>query len=167
MYILTFDIEDWYNCDFISENFDWSKHEVRIYEGVERILEELSRRNLKGTFFCLGWLAENHPTIIRRIHKEGHQIGCHSYQHQLSTRFNPKTFREDTYKATSNIEDVIGEKVECFRAPGFSITYNNLWAFDILNDLGFKYDCSIFPAHHDYGGMPDYGVPVPAIIYRL
>lgn len=166
MNILTFDIEDWYNCDFISENFDWSKHEVRIYEGVERILEELADRNIKGTFFCLGWLAENHPAIIRRIHDEGHQIGCHSYQHQLSTRFNPKTFRQDTYKATSFIEDVIGEKVECFRAPGFSITYNNLWAFDVLHELGFKYDCSIFPAPHDYGGMPDYGSSAAAILSR-
>ena len=57
MNILTFDIEDWYNCDFISGDFDWDKHEVRIYEGVRRILDELDRRNLKGTFFCLGWLA--------------------------------------------------------------------------------------------------------------
>ena len=30
MNILTFDIEDWYNCDFISEDFDWDRHEVRI-----------------------------------------------------------------------------------------------------------------------------------------
>ena len=65
MNILTFDIEDWYNCDFISGDFDWSKHEVRIYEGVNRILEELDKRQLKGTFFCLGWLAENHPEIGR------------------------------------------------------------------------------------------------------
>ena len=61
MNILTFDIEDWYNCDFISEDFDWDRHEVRIYQGVDRILEELDKRNLKGTFFCLGWIAERHP----------------------------------------------------------------------------------------------------------
>lgn len=166
MNILTFDIEDWYNCDFISENFDWSSYEVRIYEGVERILRELDKRNIKGTFFCLGWLAEKHPTIIKRIHDEGHQIGCHSYQHQLATRFDYRTFKEDTYRATSLIEDVIGEKIECFRAPGFSITNNNLWAFDVLQELGFKYDSSIFPAHHDYGGMPDYGNSEPAILLK-
>ena len=54
MNILTFDIEDWYNCDFITNDFNWDKHEVRIYEGVERILTELRSRDLKGTFFCLG-----------------------------------------------------------------------------------------------------------------
>ena len=86
MNILTFDIEDWYNCDFISGDFDWGKHEVRIYEGVERILLELKERNLKGTFFCLGWIAENHPDVIKTIYKDGHQVGCHSYQHELSFR---------------------------------------------------------------------------------
>lgn len=55
MNILTFDIEDWYNCDFISGDFNWDKHEVRIYQGVDRILEELEKRNQKGTFF-LSWL---------------------------------------------------------------------------------------------------------------
>lgn len=164
MNLLTFDIEEWYNCDFISENFDWNNYEVRIYDSVGRILDELAKRNVKGTFFCLGWLAENHPSIIKRIHNEGHQVGCHSYQHQLSTRFTPETFKKDTYKAKSLIEDVIGEHIECFRAPGFSITHKNIWAFDVLNELGFKYDCSIFPAHHDYGGMPDYGTSEPAII---
>ena len=74
MNILTFDIEDWYNCDFISEDFDWDRHEVRIYQGVDRILEELDKRNLKGTFFCLGWIAERHPGVIRSIQKQGHHI---------------------------------------------------------------------------------------------
>lgn len=161
MNILTFDIEDWYNCDFISGDFDWDKYEVRIYQGVERILEELEKRNLKGTFFCLGWLAEKHPDVIKSIHKNGHHIGCHSYQHELSFRFDEKGFIEDTLKAKELIEDVIGEKVNAFRAPGFSITKNNTWALKALADMGFEFDCSMFPAPHDYGGMPSYGEGVP------
>ena len=93
MNILTFDIEDWYNCDFISGDFNWDKHEVRIYQGVDRILAELEKRNQKGTFFCLGWIAERHPDVIRSIQKQGHHIGCHSYQHELSFRFDEKTFK--------------------------------------------------------------------------
>lgn len=122
MNILTFDIEDWYNCDFISGNLNWSAYEPRIEQGVDRILETLSKRKLKGTFFCLGWLADNHPNVIKRIHSEGHQIGCHSYQHQLATSFTADEFREDTHKAKLALEDVIGERVDAFRAPGFSIT---------------------------------------------
>ncbi len=164
MNILTFDIEDWYNCDFISEDFNWDKYEVRIYEGVERVLNELEKRNQKGSFFCLGWIADKHPEIIRQIHNQGHHIGCHSYQHELSFRFTKEEFIEDTLRSKELIENIIGEKVNAFRAPGFSITENNLWALEALADMGFEYDCSLFPADHDYGGFKDYGVSEPAKI---
>jgi polysaccharide deacetylase family protein (PEP-CTERM system associated) len=91
-------------------------------------------------------------------------VGCHSYQHELATRFTPSQFRNDTYKAKSLIESVIGKTVNVFRAPGFSITENNPWALDVLCELGFKYDCSVFPAHHDFGGMPNYGRGEPTIL---
>lgn len=161
MNILTFDIEDWYNCDFISGDFDWSKHEVRIYEGVDRILTELDKRDVKGTFFCLGWLAEHHPQVVRDIYNRGHQIGCHSYQHELSFRFDKQEFISDTLKSKMLLEGVIGDQVKAFRAPGFSITKSNKWALGSLVDMGFEYDCSIFPAPHDYGGMPSYGQGAP------
>ena len=164
MNILTFDIEDWYNCDFISGDFDWDKYEVRIYEGVDRILNELSKRNTKGTFFCLGWLAEKHPNVIRTIAEEGHHIGCHSYQHELSFRFDRSSFKEDTLKAKELIEGITGKPINSFRAPGFSITEKNLWALEVLIELGFEYDCSLFPAEHDYGGFPNYGKAEPAIL---
>lgn len=164
MNILTFDIEDWYNCDFISGDFDWDKYEVRIYGGIDRILEELELRNIKGTFFCLGWIAEKHPDVIRRIHNHGHHIGCHSYQHELSFRFDREGFKNDTYRSKKLLEDLIGQKVDAFRAPGFSITEQNAWAFEVLLDLGFEYDCSIFPSHHDYGGFPSFGEAEPVIL---
>lgn len=164
MNILTFDIEDWYNCDFISEDFDWDKWEYRIPYTLMPILDELDKRELKGTFFCLGWVAEKHPEIIREIDKRGHQVGCHSYQHELSSRFTPELFVEDTSKAKKLIEDVVGKEINCFRAPGFSITVHNIWAIDKLLEMGFKYDSSVFPAAHDYGGMPHYGQSEPAIV---
>lgn len=164
MNILTFDIEDWYNLDFISGDLNWDKYEVRIYRNVSRILEELSKRNIKATFFCLGWLAENHPNVIKEIDSFGHHIGCHSYQHQLAFNFSPEGFKNDTRKAKELIENIIGKEVNAYRAPGFSITNKNIWALNILVELGFKYDCSIFPAVHDYGGFQGYGDSQPAIL---
>ena len=125
MNILTFDIEDWYNHDDYSQDFEWDKFEVRLYEGVDKILEALDRRHLRGTFFCLGWVAEKHPAIIRRIADGGHQIGCHSYQHQLATRFTPAQFEQDTGKAKKLLEDIAGREVNAYRVPSFSITRNN------------------------------------------
>lgn len=164
MNILTFDVEDWYNCDFISEDFDWDKWEYRVDKALLPLLDELDKRRLKGTFFCLGWLAEKHPDIICEIDKRGHQIGCHSYQHELSFRFTQEQFVEDTLKAKRLIEKVIGKEINAFRAPGFSVTEKNTWVIEKLVEMGFMYDCSVFPAHHDYGGMPHYGTSEPALL---
>ena len=164
MNILTFDVEDWYNCDFISGDFDWDKFEYCLDKSFIPVLDEMDKMGLKSTCFCLGWLAEKHPDIIREISNRGHQIGCHSYQHELSFRFDKETFIQDTFKAKRLLEDVIGKEVVTFRAPGFSITEKNTWAIDCLIDMGFKYDCSVFPAAHDYGGMPNYGVSEPTIL---
>ena len=156
MNILTFDIEDWYNHDDYSRDFAWEKHEVRIYEGTEKILTALDERGLKGTFFCVGWIAEHHPKVIQWIAERGHHIGCHSYQHELATRFTREQFKEDTYKAKRLIEDAASQEVNAFRVPSFSVTHDNLWAFDVLAELGFKYDSSVFPSHHEFGGLPDF-----------
>jgi len=164
MNILTFDIEDWYSCDFITTDFNWDKYEVRIYEGVDRILQELNSRNLKATFFCLGWIAEKHPQVIRSINAHGHHIGCHSYQHELSFRFDRVAFQQDTEKSKKLIEDLLGDSINAFRAPGFSITEKNIWALEVLTELGFEYDCSVLPARHDYGGFASYGKGEPALL---
>ncbi len=161
MNLLTFDIEDWYNCDFITPDLNWDKYEVRIYEGVDRILQELENRNLKATFFCLGWVAEKHPDVIRRIHAQGHHIGCHSYQHELTYQLDRASFKQITEKSKKLIEDLIGVSINVYRAPGFSITKRNVWALEVLTELGFEYDCSILPASHDYGGFPGFGKAEP------
>lgn len=163
-HIITFDIEDWYNHDDYSRDFAWEKHEVRIYEGTEKILTSLAERNMKGTFFCVGWLAEHHPQVIKDIAAAGHHLGCHSYQHELASRFTKEEFKEDTYKAKRLIEDVAGCEVDAFRVPSFSITKDNLWTFDVLADLGFKYDSSVFPSTHEFGGIPTYPAK-PSILH--
>ena len=164
MNILTFDIEEWFNFDNITREYHWDHTPSRIDKGVERILAELEKRGQKATCFCLGWIAEKHPHIIRNIYAQGHQIGCHSYKHELATRFDKQSFKQDTEKAKKMIEDLIGEEVNAFRAPGFSITENNTWALEVLSELGFQYDCSLFPANHDYGGYKNYGKAEPALL---
>lgn len=164
MKILTFDIEDWYNCDFYSGDLNWDKYETRIYKNVDRILFELDQKNIKGTFFCLGWLAEKHPLVIRQIKDLGHHIGCHSYQHQLAYNFTREQFIQDTDRAKKILEDTIGAEINAYRAPGFSITNRNLSYFDVLSGLGFLYDASVFPSSHDYGGIVNFGDTKPFII---
>ena len=112
MNLLTFDIEEWFHCDFISGMKNWSNYEVRIHKNTDFILNTLSKYDRKGTFFILGWIADKHPDIVKKIYDEGHEIGCHSMKHELVHRFNPQQFKEDTQNALNVIEQVIGEKVK-------------------------------------------------------
>lgn len=164
MKIMTFDIEDWYCHDVKTNRLVWEEQEVRIYEGVENILSALEENDVTATFFCLGWLAEHHPRVIKMIADAGHQVGCHSYKHELATKLTPEQFRENTLRAKNALEDIIGKSVELYRAPAFSITEDNLFAFDTLVELGFTTDCSVFPAHRDDGGMPSYEFGEPGIL---
>lgn len=165
MNILTFDIEDWFHCDFISDNSTWTNYETRIYESTDRILQLLEEKKLKGTFFILGWIAEKYPKVVEKIHNQGHEIGCHSSMHDLVHRMNPIAFLKDTESSLKTIEDITGEKIRIYRAPGFSITEKTPWAFEILYNLGIEIDCSVFPSNHDYGGFPGFGESMPARIH--
>lgn len=164
MNILTFDIEDWFHCDFISENSTWSNYNTRIFESTEKILNKLEEKNRKGTFFVLGWIANKYPEVVRKIQKNGHEIACHSFSHDLVHNLNQDDFYRDTEKSVKTLEDITGEKILIYRAPGFSITEQTPWAFEILDKLGIQIDCSVFPAKHDYGGFPNFGESEPALI---
>lgn len=156
MNILTFDVEEWFHLldfDATRTEAEWGKYEVRIHENVDRILDILDRTDTKATFFIIGWVAKTYPEVVKKIAAK-YQIGSHTMNHQLVWQQKPVEFRADVESSVKLLQDITGQPVECFRAPGFSIREQEAWAFDILAELGIKYDCSVFPAHHAHGGMP-------------
>ena len=166
MNILTFDVEEWFHLldfDATRNEEQWKNYEVRIYENVDRILDILESTNTKATFFIIGWVAKTYPDVVKKIAAK-YQIGSHTMSHQLVWQQSKEEFREDVSSSIKLLQDITGQPVECFRAPGFSVTDKEGWAFDILAELGIKYDCSVFPAHHAHGGMTGYGAPVPSLI---
>ena len=166
MNILTFDVEEWFHLldfDATRTEADWGKYEVRIHENVERVFRILEDTNTKATFFIIGWIAKTYPKLVRKI-ADKYQIGCHTMNHQLVWQQTPAEFRKDVETGVKMLEDICGKKVECFRAPGFSIRESEGYAFETLAELGIKYDCSVFPAQHAHGGMPSYPKAAPGII---
>lgn len=165
--ILTFDIEDWFhildNPSTKTVN-SWSKYETRIHSNVERIFRMLEKTKTNATFFCLGWIAENYPDIVKEIVNMGYDIGTHGRMHQLVFEQSPRDFKEDIFYAVKTLEDITGKKVKYFRAPGFSIRQDNKWAFEVLISLGLEIDCSIFPVKRAHGGFPSFGSPFPTVI---
>lgn len=166
MKILTFDIEDWFHLldNKATQSVDsWNNYSSRLNGGVERILDLLETTNQKATFFILGWVAEKYPKVIKKIDSYGHEIASHSYAHQLVYKQSKKEFKDDLYKSKVILEDLIAKSVVAYRAPGFSITSKEYWAFETLVEMGFEIDCSVFPANRAHGGMPNFQSIAPCI----
>ena len=164
MKFITFDIEDWFHILDHPETANpasWDKFESRIDYGVGLILDLMDKHNLKGTFFCLGWIAEKHPHIIKRIDAAGHHIGTHSYYHQLVYEQTEDEYRIDLSDSIKILSDLTGKTIDAYRAPGFSIKESNLWAFDVMAEEGIKYDSSVFPANRAHGGLPQFTTDQP------
>jgi polysaccharide deacetylase family protein (PEP-CTERM system associated) len=167
MNILTFDVEEWFHIlDNKSTKMeaDWVNYECRIHKNMDRILAFLDKHNQKATFFCLGWVAKEFPEIIKTIHSLGHEIACHSNLHQLTYEQSTEEFETDLNTALGLLEDLIGEKIRAYRAPGFSVTNNNTWVFEKLIQAGIEIDCSIFPASRAHGGFKEFRKEGPTII---
>lgn len=163
MNILTFDIEDWwiYNYYQIGNPDDYLP---RLNNYLDKILEILERRNFQATFFFLGEVARQYPNVLKKVFSKGHHIGCHSYSHQFLSDLTPEEFDKDTKLALKYIEDVIGIKVDSYRAPAYSISEKNKWAFKILAENGIKNDCSIYPSKRSIGGFSSFNERKPVII---
>lgn len=154
---LTVDVEDYYQVEGFAEVIDrdqWERWESRIEASTQRLLALFARREVRATFFVLGWIAERHPRLVREIVAAGHELACHSYDHRYILGLDRAEFRADVRRAKSLLEDAAGVRVDGYRAPTYSITGRTLWALDVLIEEGFRYDSSIFPIHHDRYGMP-------------
>lgn len=154
---LTVDLEDYFHTEVASQGVsfaEWEQQPSRVEASTHRLLELLDRNQTRATFFVLGWVARRYPRLIREIHQHGHEIGCHSLDHQLVCRMSQTEFYETTKTAKNLIEAIIQEPIYGYRAPCFSITPGCEWAFDTLVQLGFSYDSSVHPVHHPLYGNP-------------
>lgn len=153
---MTVDVEDYFHVaafkDVISPN-DWDQWNPRVEANTRRLLDLFDTLDMKATFFVLGWVAERYPALVKDIDARGHQLASHGYSHQLVFEQEPDTFYHETQQSKRLLEDITGKPVTGYRAASYSITKASLWALDILADLGFTWDSSIFPIHHDTYGM--------------
>jgi len=153
----TVDVEDYYQVTAFERDVSrsrWDRYESRVVANTQRLLALLARRQVKATFFILGWIGRRFPKLVRQIRQEGHEIGSHVYEHHLVYEQSPRQFRDDLRRSRDALEDAISEKVTAYRAPTFSITERSLWALEILVEEGFRVDSSVFPTRHDRYGIP-------------
>jgi polysaccharide deacetylase family protein (PEP-CTERM system associated) len=159
---LTIDFEDWYQGLEIPYS-EWDGFEERIDKAADTLLNILDDADTRATFFMLGYVAEKHPDLVKRIEAAGHEIGTHGFSHTLIYTQQPEVFKEEMRRAIGFLEDLTGRKVLGHRAPFFSITKDSLWALDILGELGIKFDSSIFPVLNYRYGIAD----APRFPYKI
>jgi polysaccharide deacetylase family protein (PEP-CTERM system associated) len=124
---------------------------------TERLLRLFDEVQARATFFVVGEVARQFPTLIAQIASEGHEIGVHSDQHVPLSKLTPAAFRDDTARALEAVSQACGTTSVGYRAPFFSLTRDTIWAWDILAELGFRYDSSVNPVHSPVFGYPEHG----------
>jgi len=152
---LTVDVEEYYHALVFREGAPDAVSgslESRVEVSTGRVLALMAAREVKATFFILGQVASDHPSIVQKIAGEGHEIACHGYAHEPVSRQTPGEFRADIRRAKAVLEDIVGEPVMGYRAPNFSIGPAQAWAYDVLLEEGFRYDSSVYPILHDSYG---------------
>ena len=155
---MTIDVEDYFQVSAFAPHIrreDWDSLPCRVERNVDVILGLLDEAGAKATFFTLGWIAERHPQVVRRIVEAGHELASHGYGHQRASDLTPAEFREDIVRAKGILEDIGAVAVRGYRAPSFSINHANWWAVGELENAGYVYSSSIYPVKHDHYGMPD------------
>lgn len=166
--VLSVDVEEYYHAAIFrngTKALAGRRFESRVEQSIERLLALLSDHHTNATFFILGEVAATHPSVVRKIAGERHEVACHGDRHEDVYRQTPWEFRADVRRAKARLEDLIGDAVIGYRAPNFSIGPAQSWAYEILLEEGFRYDSSMYPILHDRYGQP--GAPrFPYEIWR-
>jgi len=134
----------------------WTPYYTGLLKGTPKILNLLSEKDIKATFFFTGEAAKKYPGVVREVARENHEVGCHSLFHETvgdelfsvpgTNPLLPEEVPLRLKKATEWVEEALEGKVVSFRAP-------RLWGSTImvstLESLGYKADAS-YPLYY-YG----------------
>ncbi len=156
-HLFTVDVEDYFQVvafEPVVDRGSWDGYPSRVEANTDRLLGLLAAHGVRGTFFTLGWVAEKHPGIVRRIAAAGHEVASHGYWHRRVSTLSPAEFRSELRESKARLEALAAQPCLGFRAPSFSIVPGLEWAFDVLLEEGYRYDSSLFPIRR-----PDYGYP--------
>ncbi len=155
---LTFDIEEWYNANYDSVDLSlYSGDNTNLEKNVDRLLDICDEYGIKSTCFVVGDIAKNKPGIVKKIHRQGHEVASHSFDHQLVYKMTQEQFEADLKISLDTLEQIIGEKVLGYRAPSWSLKGETLlWFYPVLHEYGILYSSSVFPGKTFLYGIPDF-----------
>ncbi|MFB0525848.1 MAG: polysaccharide deacetylase family protein [bacterium] len=125
-------------------------------KATPKILDMLNKEGVKATFFVVGKMVEKYPWLLKRIWKEGHDIGNHTYNHPDLTKLFKEDILEELDKTRILIKKITGKDIYLFRPPGGRYDNKVIVATTLT---GYK-----MILWTDYPG--DYGCPSIKVIYQ-
>jgi polysaccharide deacetylase family protein (PEP-CTERM system associated) len=152
---LSVDVEDWFQVgafEGVIDRSDWDGLSDRVERNCEAILDMFAKAEVKATFFTLGWVAQRHGGLMRRIVEAGHELASHGWDHERVFRLDRASFADDLERSRKALEDAAGVEITGYRAPSFSIDRRTPWAYMVLAEQGFAYSSSVAPITHDHYG---------------
>ena len=155
---LSVDVEDWFQVgafEKVIDRDDWDSLASRVERNTDAVLALFAESGVKATFFTLGWVAQRHPALIRRIVEQGHELASHGWDHQRVFTMDAASFGADLARTRGTLEDAGGVAVTGYRAPSFSIDRRTPWAHRVLAEQGYAYSSSVAPVRHDHYGWPE------------
>ena len=167
VHALTIDLEDWHQLFHRRLTGEVIRPTPAVVGATHRLLDMLDEAEIRATFFVLGNVADAYPELVREVMWRGHEIGSHTYSHELISRMEPAAFKADVERSLAQLQDLVGQPILGFRAPEFSVGHLRHWCFEILAELGFRYDSSVFPLPHVRYGIPEafrypFDIPTPS-----
>ena len=155
VHALTIDLEDWHQLFHRRLTGEEIRPTQAVVSATHRLLDVLDEAGVRATFFVLGNVAKAHPALVREVARRGHEVGSHTHSHDLIFRTEPAAFRADMERSLAGLQDLTDQPIVGFRAPEFSVGHLRHWCFEILAELGFRYDSSVFPLPHARYGIPE------------
>jgi polysaccharide deacetylase family protein (PEP-CTERM system associated) len=156
-HILTVALEDYFQVgafNRVIQRGQWYRFESRLERSTYRALDLLDRHQVKATFFILGWIAEQHPELVKEIARRGHEVANRGFFHRSISEMSPAEFRDDLKRSHEALEKASGQKVIGYRVAHQWLRPQDLWALDVLAEEGYQYDSSIVPMFHAFRSEP-------------
>lgn len=162
--ILTVDLEDWQQLAARRIGLaGWDRPSAGLPRQCAALLGALDQMGVSATFFVLGLSARRYPSLVREIAARGHEIASHGYAHRRVYDQGPRELADDLRASIELIGELTGRAPRGYRAPAFSITRSTPWAFELIAELGFRYDSSV----HDSPRIRDRIQPAARAPHRI
>lgn len=97
----------------IALTFDDGPHPVY----TKQLLDGLRERGVQATFFVVGENIPGHEDLIEQMHRDGHLIGNHTYDHSDLSRMSSEQACEELTKTSNLIQDITGSGTSYVRPP--------------------------------------------------